>query len=395
MEANTNYAQHEAFRSALSELRDPALTRVTDELETSYKALTNQISRLTAELEAARMARRREHEERERLLARLAKLLDTLPGGVLIVDGDGVITDINPQAVALLGEPLRGERWDAVQARGHFPAHGTLEIHGRKLSVRSESLSDTTDGEKVILVTDITFQQTLQQELSRKTRLTALGEMAARLAHQIRTPLASTSLYLSHLDNELDAEKRHSICSSLREQVSHTEGLITAMLAFVRGAATEFTDTTIADVIADAIESCNADIESTNTVIEMDAIESDLHIDAAHDELVGGITNLVVNAIEASGRKPRIQIEARAINERTAMIRVTDSGRGIPPEALDRVFDPFFTTRAQGNGLGLAVLASTVAQHGGTVHAANRPEGGAQFTVLLPLSRQKNMEVAA
>lgn len=393
MEANTNYAQHEAFRSALSELRDPALTRVTDELETTYRALTGQIARLSAELEAARLARRREHEERERLLARLATLLDTLPGGVLIIDANGVITDINPQAVALLGEPLQGESWDSVQARGHFPSHGTLEIEGRKLSVRAESLGDS--GEMVVLVTDITFQQTLQQELSRKTRLTALGEMAARLAHQIRTPLASTSLYLSHLDGELDAARRHDICSSLREQVAHTEGLITAMLAFVRGAATEFTDTTIADVIADAVEACSANIEGSHSVVHIDAIDEALHIMAAHDELVAGISNLIVNAIEASGRKPRIQVEAKAINDHTAMIRVSDRGRGIPAEALEHVFDPFFTTRAQGNGLGLAVLASTVAQHGGTVHAANRHDGGAQFTVLLPLQTKQHSEVAA
>lgn len=393
MEANINITQHEALQNALDALRDPALTRVSDELETSYKTLTGQIARLTAELEAARLARREEHAERERALARLARLLDTLPGGVLIINSDGIITETNPGAVALLGEPLEGECWQNIQARGHFPAHGTLEIHGRKLSVRSESLG--MDGEMVVLVTDITFQQTLQHELGRKSRLTALGEMAARLAHQVRTPLASMSLYLSHLEADIERERRLQICSSLHEQVAHTESLITAMLAFVRGAATEFSDTNLSDIIADAVEACNADIDTNHAVVDIREVAADLHISGAHDELVAGISNLVINAIEASGRKPRIQIEARAINTRTAMIRVTDSGCGIAPEVIDQVFDPFFTTRAKGNGLGLAVLAATVSQHGGTVHAANRPEGGAQFTVLLPLQREGQVEVAA
>jgi two-component system sensor histidine kinase FlrB len=167
------------------------------------------------------------------------------------------------------------------------------------------------------------------------------------------------------------------------------------MLAFVRGANLEFTETTLSDIIADAIDACRADIEASHALIDIRHVATDLHIAAAHDELVGGISNLIVNAIEASGKKPRIRIEARAINPRTAMVRVTDEGRGIPLDVIEHVFDPFYTTRATGNGLGLAVLAATVSQHGGTVHAANAPEGGAQFTVLLPLNGEQSVGAAA
>ena len=91
------------------------------------------------------------------------------------------------------------------------------------------------------------------------------------------------------------------------------------------------------------------------------------------------------------------EISARLATESMALVKVSDRGRGLPRDAIDRIFDPFYTTRAQGTGLGLAVVASTVAKHGGTVHAGNREDGGAEFTILLPVNagRETKKEWAA
>ena len=107
------------FTSGRAPVVDP-LERAGRALEQTHEAMAGQIARLTAELEAARLARREEHAERGRLLGRLASLLDTLPGGVVIVDRQGRITEYNPQAARLLGEPLEGENWAAVEARGYY-----------------------------------------------------------------------------------------------------------------------------------------------------------------------------------------------------------------------------------------------------------------------------------
>ena len=370
------------FTSGRPPLMDP-LERAGRALEQTHEAMAGQIARLTAELEAARLARREEHAERGRLLGRLASLLDTLPGGVVIVDRQGRITEYNPQAARLLGEPLEGENWAAVEARGCYPEDDTLEIHGRRLSLDASQLGDS--GETIILLSDITRQHTLQDEASRRQRLVALGEMAARLAHQIRTPLSSTLLYMSLLEADLPRERRQIICADVREQLHHMEGLISSMLGFVKGGGKVTGPVGVEAAIADALSACTADIESRYALIDIESCGPQPQLEGCHDDLVAALSNLITNALDASGQKPRISIHTRIRNNRLAVIQIADRGRGIPGDVLERIFDPFFTTRASGCGLGLAVVASTVAQHGGTIRAANRPGGGAEFTILLPI----------
>jgi len=370
------------FTSGRAPVVDP-LERAGRALEQTHEAMAGQIARLTAELEAARLARREEHAERGRLLGRLASLLDTLPGGVVIVDRQGRITEYNPQAARLLGEPLEGENWAAVEARGYYPEDDTLEIHGRRLSLDASQLGDS--GETIILLSDITRQHTLQDEASRRQRLVALGEMAARLAHQIRTPLSSTLLYMSLLEADLPRERRQIICADVREQLHHMEGLISSMLGFVKGGGKVTGPVGVEAAIADALSACTADIESRYALIDIESCGPQPQLEGCHDDLVAALSNLITNALDASGQKPRISIHTRIRNNRLAVIQIADRGRGIPGDVLERIFDPFFTTRASGCGLGLAVVASTVAQHGGTIRAANRPGGGAEFTILLPI----------
>jgi signal transduction histidine kinase len=103
---------------------------------------------------------------------------------------------------------------------------------------------------------------------------------------------------------------------------------------------------------------------------------------------VGALSNLVCNAIQASGEAPEIQISVNAIDARRIQIRVRDQGPGIDEMHLPHIFDPFYTTRASGTGLGLAVVAMTVNQHGGDISARNHPAGGAEFFMSLPMLAQ-------
>ena len=368
----------------LISLEQATLARAGEALEATHAAMAQQIARLTAELEAARLARREEHAERGRLLTRLASLLDALPGGVVIVDSAGRITESNPQAERLLGEPLEGEEWSAVEARGFYPDDTTLEIHGRRLSVEATHLGD--NGETVVLLSDITRHHTVQDEASRKQRLVALGEMAARLAHQIRTPLSSTLLYLTLMESDLPKAQRHNICSDVRSHLQHMEALITSMLGFVKGHGKVTGPVGLEAALADAVQSCTADIEGQQAAVTIKSCGPEPHLEGSYDDLVAAFSNLITNALDASATQPNITISSRIRNNRLAVIQISDRGCGIPAEAIDRIFDPFFTTRAAGNGLGLAVVAGTITQHGGTIRAANRPGGGAEFTILLPIT---------
>jgi len=149
------------------------LNEVETALRRGYKELSGHVARLTSELEAARIARREENEKREDLLNRFITVLDALPGGVIILNAEGVITETNPQASALLGEPLEGEPWESIEVRGRFNPHGSFEIGGRRLNISTCPLPN--NAETVVLLSDITAQHTLQRELGRKTRLSALG----------------------------------------------------------------------------------------------------------------------------------------------------------------------------------------------------------------------------
>ena len=360
------------------------LNEVETALRRGYKELSGHVARLSSELEAARIARREDNEKREALLTRFVTVLDALPGGVIILDDTGVIMEANPQASALLGEPLEGESWEKIEARGRFTPQGSFEIGRRRLNVSTCSLPN--NGETVVLLSDITAQHTLQRELGRKTRLSALGEMAARLAHQIRTPLSSTVLYIEQLSKDISPNKRERICNALRGQLTQTEGLIASMLGFVRGGSLLCLEpTNIKEVVDQAISSCGADLDAATATVKVNKINPGLTILGASIELSSVISNVIQNALNACDEKPEIEIWAGAINQHMMLIRISDNGPGIPENCIDQVFDPFFTTRANGTGLGLAVLASVVQQHGGTVHAANRESRGAQFTILLPV----------
>ena len=366
------------------ELEQDNLSEAESALRQGYRELSGHVAKLSSELEAARLARRKENRERENLLNRFATMLDALPGGVIILDSKDAITEANPQARALLGEPLEGQSWAAIEERGRFNPQGSFEIRGRRLNISTCPLPGGE--ETIVLVSDITAQHTLQRELGRKTRLSSLGEMAARLAHQIRTPLSSTVLYVDQLSKDIDPVKRDRICTALKAQLSQTESLITSMLGFVRGGSLLCLEpTNVKVVVEEALSSCDGILEASAAEITTNKINPGLTILAAPTELSSVIANVIQNAIQVCEAKPAIEVWAGAINQHMMLIRVSDNGPGIPSDVIDQVFDPFFTTRAAGTGLGLAVLASVVQRHGGTVHAANRESGGAQFTILLPV----------
>ena len=377
------------FTSPFIQGEAEALGRVSDALEQGYRELTGQVVRLTAELEAARLARREELEAKAQLLERFANVLDALPGGVLIIGEAGLVTESNPQATEMLGDPIDGVSWDAIKARGHFVAQDVFCLAGRRFSV---SLRDLSESETVVLFTDITSQHTLQRELGRKSRLSALGEMAARLAHQIRTPLSSTLLYVDQLRADISAEKRDRICEALSVQLSQTERLISSMLGFVRGSSRDFKRMSIQSVVDLAVCGCDASINESGATLSIELKGCGVEVLGDATELASAVGNVIENAINASGTEGQIELWAGPVSNKTLLIQISDNGPGIPVDALEHVFDPFYTTRANGTGLGLAVLASVVQQHGGTVHAANRAGGGAEFSILLPIFSAPGIE---
>jgi two-component system sensor histidine kinase FlrB len=364
---------------------DLALDRATQELNTSYLDLCERVERLTQELHQSRTQLMRELAEKEVIFQRLSAVVQALPGGILLVDRHDIVRDANPQAIELVGEPVIGELWTVIEQRAVNLRYESAEGDKRRhVAVSVQPLAGS--GEKLILITDTTAQHETQALESQKQRLMAMGEMAARLAHQIRTPIASTTLYLAQLAREdLAAAERGDICDSLSTALRHVEGTIDSMLGFIRGDTRELLPLFLQDVMQE-FEALIRDGLSLNAEqLVVTPVDRSVRILGAREDLVGALSNLVCNAVQASGEAPEIHVSVNALDARSIQIRVRDHGPGIDEAHLPHIFDPFYTTRAAGTGLGLAVVAMTVNQHGGDISARNHPTGGAEFLISLPM----------
>ncbi len=363
-----------------------AFNDLSAQLAASYRELERRVAQLSAELAAARSERLRQLAEKERLAERLERLLEALPGGVVVLDGSGRVREANAAAVGFLGEPLVGEAWEAVCARAFTPASrgGEVVLHdGRQLSIARRRLE--TEPGQIVLLQDVTDSRALQELRARQERLGAMGEMAAALAHQIRTPLASALLYAAHLSRpDLGLDDRRRFGARLTERLRHLERLVNDMLAYARGGCFGVAELE-AEALAEALRrSVEAQVVARRGKLEIRMDASGVRVRGSRDALVGALANLVGNALEAGGEGAWVGVRFEVAPEGGLVCRVEDDGPGIPEPLRERVFEPFFTTRPDGTGLGLAVVRAVVEAHGGTVAVETGSRGGACIRLWLP-----------
>ncbi|WP_312726432.1 histidine kinase dimerization/phospho-acceptor domain-containing protein, partial [Stutzerimonas kunmingensis] len=211
--------------------------QVSGQLGESEELLQVRVAELKGQLAEAGELRRQELEEKERLAQRLQSVLDLLPGGVIVIDGQGVVRDANPVALELLGEPLVGHPWREVIGRCFAPrrddGHEISLRNGRRLSIATRSLAGEPG--QLVLLTDLTETRRLQDQLARHERLSSLGRMVASLAHQIRTPLSTALLYASHLEQGgLSEQQQQRFAGSLKARLHELEHQVRDMLIFAR-----------------------------------------------------------------------------------------------------------------------------------------------------------------
>ncbi|HEY8747864.1 MAG TPA: ATP-binding protein [Tepidisphaeraceae bacterium] len=223
------------------------------------------------------------------------------------------------------------------------------------------------------------------RQLERRNRLAALGEMAAGLAHEIRNPLGGIQLYASMLAKDLVGQEQSLlIVRKISGGVKHLESLVSQVLHFTREIAVNPKPTDLAEVVDQAVEFASKAMEDNAVSCRVIGGGSTL---VNVDPLLMGqaILNLLLNAAEAceGGGCVSVQFEATAgaADARQFRIAVRDTGPGIPAQILDRIFNPFFTTKDKGTGLGLAIVHRIVEAHDGTIVARNVEGGGAEFEI--------------
>ena len=221
--------------------------------------------------------------------------------------------------------------------------------------------------------------------LERRNRLAALGEMAAGLAHEIRNPLGGIQLYASLLMKDLaDQPQSLQIVNKISAGVKRLEALVSQVLQFSREMACNACEMNLADTIGQVVEMCELQAKSRQIYVN---VEGPLSLSMRGDPLLLGqaIMNLLLNAIEAMHGPGTVSLRfsapPRESDAKYFHLILRDTGPGIPTNILDRIFNPFFTTKDSGTGLGLAIVHRIVEAHNGTITASNADGGGAKFEV--------------
>ncbi|MBI2900111.1 MAG: hypothetical protein HYY17_07990 [Planctomycetes bacterium] len=215
------------------------------------------------------------------------------------------------------------------------------------------------------------------RKLNRKTRLEALGRMAANLAHEIRNPLGGIQLYASMLRRDLagDAAKVQ-VVDRILAAVEGLDRLVEEMLDFGRDQEPRRVPTRLSAVVDSALDLARTALEANRVGVVRRVEGASVSLDPEMMRRV--FLNIVLNAAQAMEGGGTLTIEGDA-----SAVRLSDTGPGIPPEILEKLFTPFVTGKAKGTGLGLAIAQKIVEAHGGSIEASNNPEGGAMFVVKL------------
>jgi two-component system sensor histidine kinase FlrB len=356
-----------------------AFGSVSQQLSGAFDSLRTQVAELRAELGEA-------HAGKEHLAARLSALITGLPGGVMVLDSGGEIQECNPAARELLGEPLLAQSFSDVLARA--AVNVVVGEHTELRSGRFVNISrrELQSGGEVVLLTDVTESHLMQVFLTRQQRLLTLGELAAGLAHQIRTPLAAALLYASQMTlpgrNPEDlARCADRTVSSLKQ----LDKLVNDMLAFAHGGAAR--EVVSVSALLEQVAQWLRPALRRGIRLTIRTQAPDLMVRANAPSLVSAVLNLATNALQAAPAELDLELLARRAAGGRAQIVVSDNGPGVPPHIRERIFEPFFTTRARGNGIGLAIVRSVVEAHQGSVSLADISGGtpaGATFIIDLP-----------
>ncbi len=359
--------------------------QMSSQLTDSYSMLEARVTELKGELAVVSAQRMQELAEKERLANRLQNLLDLLPGGVIVIDGQGIVSEANPAACDLLGLPLEGELWRNIIARSFAPreddGHEISLRDGRRLSIATRSL-DAEPGQ-LVLLNDLTETRHLQDQLARHERLSSLGKMVASLAHQIRTPLSAALLYASHLtEQELPLATHQRFAGRLKERLHELEHQVRDMLVFARGEL-PLTDRLSPKSLLQSLQAAaQTHVQDVAVRWQCDSHQGELLCN--RDTLVGALLNLIENAVQASAGAARLKVHLYTRGD-TLRLCISDSGSGIDAAVLERLGEPFFTTKANGTGLGLTVVKAVARAHQGELSLRSRPGRGTCALVTLPL----------
>lgn len=413
-------AKHQIFFSPVDSTWEDVVTTIASNVLAFFTVafLTGYITNKAARMERALHEKDIDFDRLEHLNR---QIVDNIPTGIMTIDEGDRITSFNRAATDITGYSLRDVYYRNMDET--FPALSEVVSNIGESELRVERDYETKDGEdiclgfavspgqgedmaNVVIFQDLTQIKTMEAELRRDDRLKALGELSAAIAHEIRNPLASISgsvhVLKEELSTSLTGDRRHLMDIVVRE-ADRLNALITDFLLFAKPAEGEtesFDVIGIMDetmkVFSNSPEAAGIEIDTTCGVSDGVDDGRSACIDGNRRQISQVFWNLLLNATismkdSQSGKADPSSILSvattlRSEGEDLIEISVADSGRGIAPENIERIFDPFFSTRELGTGLGLSLVHRIVESHGGKIEVESELGKGTTFKVSLPLT---------
>jgi len=335
----------------------------------------------------------------------LENIFESISDMVYFTSKDYVLKSINKAVSKRLGKPLEeiiGKKCYEVfhgmnEPWAECPHHKTVETKkafveevedhylGGTFITSSSPIFDTT-GEflgTVNVVSDITELKNLRERLIMTERMAALGEVAARVAHEIRNPLVSVGGFARRLGKKLDGNLKE-YADIIAREVERLEGILNEILSFVK--ETRFVKEIVNPnrLIEEVISLIKSDLEERNIVLVREFGEpAEMYMDP--NRIKEALLNILKNAVQAVGSNGTIFVKTY-VKDNAAVFEIKDTGTGIAEEDLLFIFDPFFTTKTGGTGLGLAITHGIIEEHKGSIELESKPGAGSTFRVFIPLN---------
>ncbi|MFE8102766.1 two-component system sensor histidine kinase AtoS [Brenneria goodwinii] len=334
-------------------------------------------------------------------------IIESAADGVISIDNYGKITMCNPAAQEISGysnEELIGKHYKSVFDKEGFqsPVLDTL-THGvghvgveldypakeKILQIKaSSSQLRNAEGEIIgalVIFTDLTAQKQMQKQIERAERLATLGELMAGVAHEVRNPLTAISGFVQYLkEGERDRQRVEYINIILKE-VRSINNVIQQLLDFARPHSRLYQCIAINPLIRETlllVHTHGLD-NRVDFTITLDETLPDIEADA--ELLKQVILNLMINAVQAIPARGEINVSTRRYGDDKLQIKIRDSGIGIAPDVMEKIFTPFFTTKPTGTGLGLSIAQRIITAHNGDITIESQPQHGTTVTLILPI----------
>jgi PAS domain S-box-containing protein len=392
-------------------------------LAVSFNHMAAQLFQQRRDLEDANHELRRRFDELEDVKRYTENILGSLTTGIVTVDLDGRVVTVNPAAEMLTGffagevtghyctelfaqTPEIGEMLMETLASRAPVADVSLVLKRRSGAALPVEVStaplkggEGKDLGVVAVLRDLTLVRELEGQLRRSDRLAALGSLAAGLAHEIKNPLTSVLTFSRHVSRRFDDPHfRERFQRVVPRELERINGILERLLELARPAPATFTRVRLAPLVDRAVDLFANEIEAQEVQVTRDYARDLPPVAADEESLYRAVINVVGNALDAmsGGGRLGLRIAWAGSNEgvrprsplsgRQVVIEVSDTGTGITPEDAERLFNPFFTTKQRGTGLGLAVTHKIVEDHGGVVDFHSVPGDGTTFRIVLPVT---------